>query len=120
MSDFLSALKQEASKESQTAEGISSVEQLAYIIDRTDPGMGALLRVLDELQRHRTEILLLRYLMLGCPDHPEYRPILSGGELVPNPHPDCPLCAGLHDIGENFKAEFLKELNVSIQPDGTT
>ena len=118
--DFISNLKQAASQENQTAEGINSVEQLAYVIDRTDPAMASLLRILDELQQHRTEILYLRYLMLGCPDHPEYRPILSGGDLVPPVHSDCPLCKGLHELAANFKKEFLRELNATVQSDGTS
>ena len=106
-------------QEQQSSEGVTSAGQLAYIIDPTDPAMAATLRVIEELQKTRGEIALLRFMFMGCPDHPEYRPMDWDGKVHVSPHTECKLCEAIYHATLHYKQTFMKEVDAPIQTDGT-
>lgn len=128
MKSLTDKLEEALSTEAQNAEGLHTPSQVAYVVNQQDPMMAAVLRIIDEAQQLKAELFVARLLFLGCPDHPEYRPlvVVEGdgnnwkAEVKSNPHPDCPLCKALEQLATTYKKEYLKDQDGSIHDDGTT
>lgn len=118
MKSLTEQLEEAVAAETQNAEGLYTPGQVAYVVNKQDPMMAAVLRIIEETQKLKGEVFVARLLFIGCPDHPEYRPLQVGGELVANPYPDCEVCAALYSIAETYKKEYLTD--ASVHDDGAS
>lgn len=101
-----------------TAEDVRSVEDVALAVSGQDPQAAAMLQLLAERQYLQEQVYFLKFLMLGCKEHPEYRSVDYNGKLVPPNHLDCSTCGAMHEGGRIFIRDFLGEVSAPVQSNG--
>lgn len=118
MKSPLDAIEAGLAAQEKPSMGATTLGQMAYVIDPTDPAMAATLRIIEELNLRRGEAALLRFMFLGCPEHPDYRPLDWEGNLKPSPHTECKLCGAILEAATYYRATFMREPE-EVKEDGS-